>query len=221
MTSVLSGNRNFEGRIHALSSGQYLASPPYVVMYALMGNVAFDYQTKPLGKDKEGNDVFLKDIWFSSQEIAEIQQKCVTSKMFKEVYAKISQGTETWNSIPTNNDKVFKWKDTSTYIHNPPFFDSVTSTKLPEIKNIENAYCLLNLGDAVTTDHISPAGSIAKNSPAGKYLQAKGIQRRMFNTYGSRRGNDLIMARGTFANVRLVNKLAKKTGPWTTHVPSG
>ena len=140
--------------------------------------------------------------------------------MFTDVYDKISQGTETWNSIKTTTDKVFKWNPESTYIHNPPFFDSVTSTDLPEIKNIENAYCLLNLGDAVTTDHISPAGSIAKNSPAGRFLMERGIKKRMFNTYGSRRGNDLIMARGTFANVRLVNKLATKTGSWTTHVPT-
>ena len=140
--------------------------------------------------------------------------------MFKEVYSKISLGTETWKSIPTGTDKVFKWKDTSTYIHSPPFFDSVTSTEVPPVKNVENAYCLMNLGDAVTTDHISPAGSISKNSPAGRYLMDKGIVRKMFNTYGSRRGNDLVMARGTFANVRLVNKLASKTGPWTMHVPS-
>ena len=173
-----------------------------------------------MGNDKEGNPVMLKDIWFDSKEVAELQQKCVTSQMFKNVYAKISQGTETWNSIPTTTDKVFKWKDDSTYIHNPPFFESVTSTDLPEIKNVENAFCLLNLGDAVTTDHISPAGSIAKNSPAGRFLMEKGITRKMFNTYGSRRGNDLVMARGTFANVRLVNKLAEKTGSWTMHVPT-
>ena len=140
--------------------------------------------------------------------------------MFKDVYAKISEGTETWNSIKTTGDKVFKWKDTSTYIHNPPFFDTVTSTDVPERQSVKNAYCLLNLGDAVTTDHISPAGSISKNSPAGRYLMGKNIVRRDFNTYGSRRGNDLVMARGTFANVRLVNKLASKTGPWTMHVPT-
>lgn len=141
--------------------------------------------------------------------------------MFKDVYSKISQGTETWNSIPTTEDKVFKWKGDSTYIHNPPFFDSVKSVDLPEISNIENAHVLLNLGDAITTDHISPAGSIAKKSPAGRYLMEKGIKKRMFNTYGSRRGNDLIMARGTFANVRLVNKMADRTGNWTKHIPSG
>jgi len=138
--------------------------------------------------------------------------------MFKDVYAKISKGTKNWTSIPTNDDKTFKWNDESTYIHNPPFF--TTDINLPKIENIKGAYCLLNLGDAVTTDHISPAGSIAKKSPAGKFLMEKGIARRDFNTYGSRRGNDLIMARGTFANVRLVNKLAEKTGPWTLHVPS-
>lgn len=171
--------------------------------------MAFDYENKPIGQDKEGKDVWLKDIWFDSDELKELERKCVTSTMFKDVYGKINSGNESWNSIEVTKEKVFKWSEKSTYIHQPPFFDSVTSTKLPVIGNVKGAYCLLNLGDAVTTDHISPAGSIAKNSSAGRYLMSLGITKKMFNTYGSRRGNDRVMARGTFANVRLVNKLAE------------
>jgi len=219
VTSVLSGNRNFEGRVHPLTRANYLASPPLVVAYALAGRCDIDFETEPLGKDKDGNDVFLKEIWPTKSEITKLSESCVKPEMFKEIYQKIAKGTDRWNNLDAPEGKLFSWDESSTYIHNPPFFQSM-ETELPEIKDIKDAYCLLNVGDSITTDHISPAGKIAKNSPAAKYLESKGVGAKDYNTYGARRGNDEVMARGTFANVRLMNKLAEGQGPKTLHVPS-
>mmetsp|Transcript_16758 Transcript_16758/g.18633 ORF Transcript_16758/g.18633 Transcript_16758/m.18633 type:complete len:894 (+) Transcript_16758:20-2701(+) len=218
--SVLSGNRNFEGRVHPLTRANYLASPPLVVAYALAGRVDIDFETEALGKDTEGNDVFLRDIWPTREEVSAISSSVVKPEMFSEIYGKIALGTDRWNSLDAPSGTLFDWSEDSTYIHNPPFFASM-ELDLPKISNIESAYCLLNVGDSITTDHISPAGKIAKNSPAAKYLESKGIEAKNFNSYGSRRGNDEVMARGTFANVRLMNKLAEGKGPQTLHIPSG
>lgn len=220
VASVLSGNRNFEGRVHPLTRANYLASPPLVVAYALAGRVDIDFETEPIAQDKNGNDVFLRDIWPSRSQVTEISSTCVKPEMFKEIYDKISKGTDRWNTLEAPSGKLFEWDENSTYIHNPPFFQTM-EVDLPKITNITNAYCLLNVGDSITTDHISPAGKIAKNSPAAKYLQSKGVEPKDFNTYGARRGNDEVMARGTFANVRLINKLAENDGPKTLHVPTG
>jgi len=220
-TAVLSGNRNFEGRVHALTRANYLASPPLVVAYALAGTVDIDFDTTPLGQDQAGQDVFLKDIWPSMDTVNGLIEKVIHPKMFIDVYNKISQGTPAWNSLPVTEDKVYQWNEDNTYIHRPPFFDSVGASERV-IEDITGAYCLLNLGDSITTDHISPAGKIAMNSPAARFLQQQGVESKDFNTYGARRGNDEIMSRGTFANIRLVNKLLdNKVGPNTLHVPSG
>jgi aconitate hydratase len=220
VSSVLSGNRNFEGRVHQLTKANYLASPPLVVAYALAGRMDIDFETESLGKDTEGHDVFLRDIWPSREEISEVTNSVVKPEMFREIYQKIAKGTERWNSLDAPSGNLFEWKDESTYIHNPPFFQSM-ELELPKIVDVTKAYCLLNVGDSITTDHISPAGKIAKNSPAARYLEEKGITAKDYNTYGARRGNDEIMARGTFANIMLINKLAKVKGPTTTHIPSG
>jgi len=216
--AVLSGNRNFEGRVHPLTRANYLASPPLVVAYSLAGNVNFNFETTPLGSF-EGKDVFLKDLWPSQEEIAELEQKCVQPQMFKEVYARIAQGTTRWNALEAPEGNLFTWKDSSTYIHNPPFFQKTELEPTPLVA-LKDAYCLLNCGDSITTDHISPAGKITKNSPGGRYLIERGVDPVDFNSYGSRRGNDEVMARGTFANIRLINKLAAKPGPQTLHIPS-
>lgn len=219
VASVLSGNRNFEGRVHPLTRANYLASPPLVVAYALAGRVDIDFETEPLGKDTDGNDVFLRDIWPSKTDIQSIVGSTVKPEMFREIYQKIAKGTDRWNSLDAPSGNLYEWNDSSTYIHNPPFFQSM-DLELPSIGDITDAYCLLNVGDSITTDHISPAGKIAKNSPAARYLEERGVAPKDFNTYGARRGNDEIMARGTFANVRLINKLAEGKGPATTHIPS-
>ncbi|EGR29895.1 hypothetical protein IMG5_146680 [Ichthyophthirius multifiliis] len=218
--AVLSGNRNFEGRVHPLTRANYLASPALVVAYALAGRVDIDFETEPIGKDKQGKNVFLRDIWPNRETTQNIVNSSLKTEMFKEVYNKISQGTPRWNALKASDSKVYDWKEQSTYIHNPPFFAQTELNPKP-VQNIKNAYCLLNLGDSITTDHISPAGNIAKNSPAARYLNERGIQQKDFNTYGARRGNDEIMARGTFANVRLINKMIDKVGPETIHIPSG
>lgn len=217
---VLSGNRNFEGRIHPNTRANYLASPLLVIAYAIAGTVDIDFETTPIGKNKAGNPVFLRDIWPTRQEIQAVEQKHVIPAMFKEVYAKIEQGSPSWQALQAPSGKLYPWDSTSTYIKHPPFFESMTR-ELPKITSITNARALLYLGDSVTTDHISPAGSIARNSPAARFLAERGLKPRDFNSYGSRRGNDAIMARGTFANIRLVNKLAKTSGPRTTHIPTG
>jgi len=218
--AVLSGNRNFEGRVHPSTRANYLASPPLVVAYAIAGNVNFDFERTPLGKDSAGADVFLRDIWPSSNQIQEVISKSVTSAMFKEVYATIQEGAADWNALQVTKSLLYDWSDKSTYIHEPPFFQTMTEQPAP-VQNIVNAYALLNLGASITTDHISPAGDIAGDSPAAAFLKARGVPNKEFNTYGSRRGNDEIMRRGTFANRRLVNKMAPNVGPITVHVPSG
>lgn len=169
--------------------------------------------------DKDGKEVFLKEIWPSREDVMKVVAETITPKMFNEVYSKIKEGTERWNNLEAPSGSLYQWDEKSTYIHDPPFFKSMTKD-LPEIKDIDQAYCLLNVGDSITTDHISPAGSIAVNSPAAKYLNERGVERKDFNSYGSRRGNDEIMARGTFANIRLNNKMIGKTAPRTIHVPT-
>ena len=178
-----------------------MASPPLVVAYALAGTVDIDFDTTPLGQDQAGQDVFLKDIWPSMDTVNGLIEKVIHPKMFIDVYNKISQGTPAWNSLPVTEDKVYQWNEDNTYIHRPPFFDSVGASERV-IEDITGAYCLLNLGDSITTDHISPAGKIAMNSPAARFLQQQGVESKDFNTYGARRGNDEIMSRGTFANIR-------------------
>lgn len=221
VASVLSGNRNFEGRIHPLTRASYLASPPLVVAYALAGRMDIDFDKEPIGTCKDGKPVFLRDIWPTRDDIQPVVEKCLGPDMFKKVYSTIEEGTPAWRALPTSNSKVlYQWDETSTYIHNPPFFKSMERT-LPEIHDVKSAYCLLVLGDSITTDHISPAGNIAKDSPAAKYLMERGVVRKDFNTYGARRGNDEVMVRGTFANIRLVNKMCPTSGPKAVHLPSG
>ncbi|TVU38889.1 hypothetical protein EJB05_12284, partial [Eragrostis curvula] len=219
--AVLSGNRNFEGRIHPLVRANYLASPPLVVAYALAGTVDIDFESEPIGKGKDGKDVYFKDIWPSNEEIAEVEQSSVLPDMFRSTYEAITQGNPMWNQLTVPNTNRFPWDPDSTYIHEPPFFKDITPTP-PGPRSVENAYCLLKFGDSITTDHISPAGSIPKDSPAGKFLLERGVQPKDFNSYGSRRGNDEVMARGTFANIRIMNRLLNgEAGPKTIHIPSG
>ncbi|CAH1251385.1 ACO1 [Branchiostoma lanceolatum] len=217
---VLSGNRNFEGRIHPLTRANYLASPPLVIAYAIAGTVSIDFETEPLGKTAEGKEIFLRDVWPTRAEIQEVERKNVVPAMFKDVYARIQDGNEAWNNLEASDAQLYPWDPKSTYIKSPPFFEEMTS-EIPSLQPITDAFALLNLGDSVTTDHISPAGSIARNSPAARYLASKGLTPRDFNSYGSRRGNDAVMARGTFANIRLLNKFIGKASPKTCHVPSG
>ncbi len=219
--SVLSGNRNFEGRIHQQIKMNYLASPPLVVAYALAGRMDINLTTDPLGNDQDGNPVYLKDIWPSSHEIQNTIAESVTSDMFERSYSSVFEGDDNWNNIDTPAGEMFTWDEDSTYIRNPPYFDGMTAEP-PPVPEIRGARCLALLGDSITTDHISPAGSIAENSPAGDYLKSKGVQKADFNSYGSRRGNHEVMMRGTFANVRLRNLLAPGTeGGWTRFQPSG
>lgn len=218
--SVLSGNRNFDGRIHPEVQANYLASPPLVVAYALAGNMKSDLITEPLGKDAEGKAVYLKDIWPDNKEIEEFIDRTVKSDMFVRRYADVYSGDADWQALEVVQNKKYNWPD-STYVKQPPFFDGL-SLAVPKIKSVDNARCLLKLGDSVTTDHISPAGSIAPDSPAGEYLKQAGVAIKDFNSYGSRRGNHEVMMRGTFANVRLKNLLAPGTeGCWTTLMPTG
>ncbi|XP_050096372.1 cytoplasmic aconitate hydratase-like [Anopheles aquasalis] len=217
---VLSGNRNFEGRIHPNTRANYLASPLLVIAYALAGTVDIDFEREPLGKRADGSDVFLRDIWPTRQEIQAVEREHVIPAMFRDVYAKVELGSGSWQGLQAPTGKLYPWDTASTYIKHPPFFEGMTR-ELPVRGAIVGARALLNLGDSVTTDHISPAGSIARNSPAARYLSDRGLTPREFNSYGSRRGNDAIMARGTFANIRLVNKLVGAAGPRTLHIPSG
>ncbi|XP_058053616.1 cytoplasmic aconitate hydratase-like [Anopheles bellator] len=217
---VLSGNRNFEGRIHPNTRANYLASPLLVIAYALAGTVDIDFEKEPLGKRPDGSDVFLRDIWPTRQEIQAVEREHVIPAMFRDVYAKVELGSSAWQGLQAPTGKLYPWDTASTYIKHPPFFEGM-SRELPARGAIVGARALLNLGDSVTTDHISPAGSIARNSPAARYLSDRGLTPRDFNSYGSRRGNDAIMARGTFANIRLVNRLVSGAGPRTLHIPSG
>ncbi|GMI83441.1 aconitase 3 [Hibiscus trionum] len=220
-SAVLSGNRNFEGRVHALTRANYLASPPLVVAYALAGTVDIDFDKEPIGTGKDGRSVYFKDIWPSTEEIAEAVQSSVLPDMFKSTYEAITKGNPMWNQLSVPSSTMYSWDSNSTYIHEPPYFKNMTMEP-PGAHGVKDAYCLLNFGDSITTDHISPAGSIHKDSPAAKYLLDCGVDRKDFNSYGSRRGNDEVMARGTFANIRLVNKLLNgEVGPKTIHVPTG
>jgi aconitate hydratase len=219
-TAVLSGNRNFEGRVHPLVKTNWLASPPLVVAYALAGNVRLDLTKDPLGKDSDGNPVYLKDLWPSQQEIAEAVEK-VKTDMFRTEYGEVFEGDETWKSIKVPESKVYEWSDKSTYIQHPPFFEGMSEEPDP-IEDIRDANILALLGDSVTTDHISPAGSFKPDTPAGKYLQEHGVQPKDFNSYGSRRGNHEVMMRGTFANVRIRNEMLDGVeGGYTKFVPTG
>ncbi|MFT5387576.1 MAG: aconitate hydratase [Lysobacterales bacterium] len=216
-TSVLSGNRNFEGRVSPLTKGNYLASPPLVVAYALAGTVDINLDTDPLGQDSNGNDVYLKDIWPTTEEIATLVTTSVTAEGFRKRYSGVSTNNEKWNAIKSTTSDLYQWNDKSTYVQEPPFFIGMSTDTSP-IQELKEAHCLVKVGDSITTDHISPAGMIALDSPAGKYLKEEGVDPKDFNSYGSRRGNDRVMTRGTFANVKLRNQLAPGTeGSWTTY----
>src|SRR5215216_2280525 len=218
--AVISGNRNFEGRVHPLVKANYLASPPLVVAYALAGTVDIDLNNESLGIGSDGQPVYLKDLWPTQQEINESIASSVRAQMFKEKYADVFSGSEIWQEIKVKEGDLFEWSDDSTYIHHPPYFQRLT-LDVPPIVEIKGARVLGVFGDSITTDHISPAGNIATDSPAGKFLQARGVQPKDFNQYGTRRGNDLVMARGTFANIRLKNLMvAPREGNWTKHQPS-
>ncbi|MBL1260931.1 MAG: aconitate hydratase AcnA [Thiotrichaceae bacterium] len=219
--AVLSGNRNFEGRVNAHVRANYLASPPLVVAYALAGNLNLDLSRDPLGTDESGEPVYLKDIWPTQEEIADVVQKHVGAEQFKRSYADIFKGDKEWNALDVPEGDLFQWQDDSTYIKEPPFFNDLTPTPAP-LTDIRGARVLAMLGDSVTTDHISPAGSIAAGSPAANYLIEQGVAQKDFNSYGSRRGNHEVMVRGTFANIRLRNRLAPGTeGGVTRHLPEG
>ncbi|MDT8437829.1 MAG: aconitate hydratase AcnA [Wenzhouxiangellaceae bacterium] len=221
VTSVLSGNRNFEGRIHPEVRANYLASPPLVVAYAIAGRMDIDLVNEPLGEDPNGNEIYLKDIWPDAHELHDFVQKTVSAEMYASSYASVFEGDDRWKSMDTPTGEMFAWSNDSTYVQNPPYFEGMT-LELPEIGDIKGARCLAKLGDSVTTDHISPAGNIKADSPAGHYLQEHGVSPVDFNSYGSRRGNHEVMMRGTFANVRIKNEMAEGTeGGVTTHVGSG
>jgi aconitate hydratase len=221
VASVLSGNRNFEGRIQQQVRANYLASPPLVVAYAIAGKMTVDLTTEPLGVGKDGSPVYLRDVWPTEREIQETMLRAVTADMFREQYADVFSGDERWKSLQVPTGDRFAWDPQSTYIRNPPFFADLTMKTAP-LADITGARVLALLGDSITTDHISPAGSIKKDSPAGKYLIANGVAPHDFNSYGARRGNHEVMMRGTFANVRLRNQLAPGTeGGWTTYQPGG
>ena len=219
--SVLSGNRNFEGRIHPETKLNYLASPPLVVAYALAGTMDTDLTTDPLGTGSDGQPVYLRDIWPSQAETGEVIASCLRPDMYTREYAQVFAGDERWRSLPVPAGDMFAWDPASTYVRRLPFFDGLAPQPGP-LAGIEGARVLAMLGDSVTTDHISPAGAISPDSPAGRYLTGHGIQPRDFNSYGSRRGNHEVMIRGTFANIRLRNRLAPGTeGGYTRHLPGG
>ncbi|MFV2045766.1 aconitate hydratase AcnA [Metabacillus sp. YM-086] len=221
VTSVLSGNRNFEGRIHPLVKGNYLASPPLVVAYALAGTVDIDLQNDSLGKDKDGKDVYFSDIWPTTNEINEVVNKTVTPELFRKEYDQVFDDNERWNAIETTDEALYVWDDSSTYIQNPPFFEGLEA-EAGKVETLKGLRVVAKFGDSVTTDHISPAGSIGKDTPAGRYLQENGVTPREFNSYGSRRGNHEVMMRGTFANIRIKNQIAPGTeGGYTTYWPTG
>jgi aconitate hydratase len=218
--SVLSGNRNFEGRIGPDLKANYLASPPLVVAYALAGTVDIDLVHDPIGTVDE-KEIYLKDIWPTDEEVQSTIDACLSREDFIEQYASVFLGSDEWRAIATGSGELFEWSDESTYIHEPPFFQGMTP-ELPGIHSIEHARVLCKLGDSVTTDHISPAGNIGADSPAGQFLVSRGVPVSMFNSFGSRRGNDLVMTRGTFGNVRVKNQLAPATeGGWTTDFTDG
>jgi aconitate hydratase len=219
--AVLSGNRNFEARIHPEVKANYLASPPLVVAYALAGRMDLDLTTEPIGQDPDGHDVYLHELWPSSEEIGATIAGSVSGELFRGRYADVFTGNETWRNLPVPEGDLFQWEPDSTYVRQPPYFEAMPPAPQP-VEDLAGARCLVMLGDSVTTDHISPAGAIKPDSPAGLYLVDHGVERRDFNSYGSRRGNHEVMVRGTFANVRLRNLLVPGSeGTWTVHLPSG
>jgi aconitate hydratase len=219
--SVLSGNRNFEARIHPEVKANYLASPPLVVAYALAGQMDLDLTTEALGQGSDGQDVFLSDIWPSTEEIRDTVQSSVQADMFTSTYADVFTGDERWSSLEIPEGDLYDWREESTYVRRPPYFEGM-SPEPGTVEDIQGARCLVRVGDSVTTDHISPAGAIKVDSPAGTYLTEHGVERKDFNSYGSRRGNHEVMVRGTFANVRLKNLLVPGSeGTWTAHFPDG
>ena len=218
--AVLSGNRNFEGRVNPDVKANYLASPPLVVAYALAGRVDIDLQTEPIGVGKDGAPVFLKDIWPTQKEVEDAQQRSMSPKTFRSVYSTVDQGPKQWRKIKAKKSDLFSFSKNSTYVQEPPFFLAMDRSS-GAISGIDGARCLLLLGDSVTTDHISPAGNIKKDSPAGRFLIENGVQPADFNSYGARRGNDRVMTRGTFANIRLRNLMCDQEGGWSKHLPSG
>ncbi len=221
VAAVLSGNRNFEGRVNPLVKANYLASPPLVVAYAIAGRVDIDLQNDPIGQGRDGADVYLRDVWPTTEEVAVEVKKSVRREMFAQQYAEVFQGDANWASIKAATGDLYAWSADSTYVKHPPYFEDM-SDPATRVKDLHNLRALAVLGDSVTTDHISPAGNIAKDSAAGTYLQSLGVAPGDFNSYGSRRGNHEVMVRGTLANIRLRNQLAPGTeGSWTTHIPSG
>jgi aconitate hydratase len=220
VASVLSGNRNFEARVHPDVKMNFLMSPMLVVIYALVGRVDIDFDSEPVAHTPDGKPVYFKDLWPSNEEIQEIMAKVLTPADFAKNYGKIFDGNKQWREMEVSKDKVYQWDDSSTYIKQAPFFQGLTP-ELDAPKDIEGAKVLLKLGDSITTDHISPAGGFSEDSPAGQYLKGRGIEPRMFNSYGSRRGNDEVMVRGTFANVRIKNQLVDKEGGYTRYIPTG
>jgi aconitate hydratase len=220
VSAVLSGNRNFEGRVHPQVRANWLASPPLVVAYALSGTTCLDLSKDPLGKDNQGKEVYLKDIWPSNAEVAAEVAK-VTGSMFRKEYAEVFKGDMHWQAIKTSTGKTYEWNADSTYIQHPPFFDNLKKKPDP-INSIKDAYILALFGDSITTDHISPAGSIKASSPAGLYLKSRGVTEKEFNSYGSRRGNHEVMMRGTFANIRIRNEMTPgQEGGITRYIPTG
>ena len=221
VSAVLSGNRNFEGRIHPQVRASYLASPPLVVAYALAGTVDIDLTDDPLGTDPNGRPVYLRDIWPTSQEVNEVLASCVQPELFRATYGQVFTGDEVWRALPVPEGSLYAWNAESTYIQEPPFFENLAPEPAP-LREITGAHALAVLGDSITTDHISPAGSIPADSPAGRYLVEHGVQPRDFNSYGARRGNHQVMVRGTFGNVRLRNEMTpEREGDWTVYLPRG
>jgi aconitate hydratase len=222
VVSVLSGNRNFEGRVSPDVKANYLMSPPLVVAYSFAGTIDIDLANDPIGQDSNGNDVFLKDVWPSQQEIADMVEKNITREMFTKSYASVFEGDEKWKAIEVGGGQRYQWNDDSTYVKKAPFFEGMKREAPETVEDLNGLKCLALLGDSVTTDHISPAGSIKAASPAGEYLINKGVTPHMFNSYGARRGNDEVMVRGTFGNIRLRNQLAPGTeGGYTTNFLTG
>ncbi|MEO0483540.1 MAG: aconitate hydratase AcnA [Planctomycetota bacterium] len=225
VASVLSGNRNFEGRVHPRVKANFLASPPLVVAFALAGRIDIDVYNEPLCQTPDGKDVYLKDIWPTNDEVRDLVAVCLTPDQFKDKYAKVYEENQTWNNVPVSKSELYPWDNASTYIQNPPFFEGMTEAA-PGIRPVTGARCLVYVGDSVTTDHISPAGRIEPETPAGQYLRAQGVEVKDFNSYGSRRGNDRVMTRGTFANVRIKNRIAAENGKtpeggWTRDFTKG
>ena len=219
--AVLSGNRNFEARIHPEVKANYLASPPLVVAYALAGRIDLDLTTEAIGQDLSGADVFLSDLWPSAEEVRDTIAGALSEEMYRRTYEDVFTGDENWAALPVPEGDLFSWDPDSTYVRHPPYFEGMEAEP-GAVEDIEGARCLVMVGDSVTTDHISPAGAIKLDSPAGRYLQEHGVERKDFNSYGSRRGNHEVMVRGTFANVRLRNLLVPESeGTWTVHLPDG